>query len=161
MSAGVKERKFTGRHMLILLLAFFGVIIAVNLTMAVMATRSWTGLVAKNGYVASIDYAADAEARRAAAARGWTLALTAPDGYVTLDARNAHGEALGLATVPARAVREVSRDDAHPFVLGPVAPGRWRAEAALPAGTWSVTASIADGADTVEWRRVLVVGDAQ
>ncbi len=48
-----QPKPFTGRHMLFAMLAFFGVIIAVNLTMAVFATKSWTGLVVKNSYVAS------------------------------------------------------------------------------------------------------------
>ena len=44
---------FTGKHMLISLLCFFGVIITVNFTMAFLASGSWTGLVVKNSYVAS------------------------------------------------------------------------------------------------------------
>ncbi|TGV41583.1 cytochrome oxidase, partial [bacterium M00.F.Ca.ET.168.01.1.1] len=40
-----KPREFTGRHMLVIILAFFGVVIAVNLTMATLASTSWTGLV--------------------------------------------------------------------------------------------------------------------
>ncbi len=45
--------RFTGWHMLACMLAFFGVIIAVNFTMAFMASGTWTGLVVKNSYVAS------------------------------------------------------------------------------------------------------------
>ncbi|RWK14298.1 FixH family protein, partial [Mesorhizobium sp.] len=48
-----KPRVFTGRHMLAIILAFFGVVIAVNLTMATLANTSWTGLVVENTYVAS------------------------------------------------------------------------------------------------------------
>ena len=48
-----KQGEFTGRHMAIIMVAFFGVIIAVNLTMATLASRSWTGLVVKNSYVES------------------------------------------------------------------------------------------------------------
>ncbi|TIS18850.1 MAG: cytochrome oxidase, partial [Mesorhizobium sp.] len=48
-----KPREFTGRHMLISILAFFAVVIGVNLTMATFAHRSWTGLVVENTYVAS------------------------------------------------------------------------------------------------------------
>ncbi|MGI9356451.1 MAG: FixH family protein [Rhizobiaceae bacterium] len=45
--------RFTGWHMMACMLAFFGTIIAVNLTMAMLASGSWTGLVVKNSYVAS------------------------------------------------------------------------------------------------------------
>lgn len=36
-----------------LILAFFAMIIIVNLTMAVFASRNWTGFVVKNSYAAS------------------------------------------------------------------------------------------------------------
>ena len=49
------EREFTGWHMAITMIAFFGVIISVNLTMAILASSTWTGLIVKNGYVASQD----------------------------------------------------------------------------------------------------------
>jgi nitrogen fixation protein FixH len=45
--SGTSQKEFTGRHMLLIMIAFFGVIIAVNITMAVVARQSWTGLVAK------------------------------------------------------------------------------------------------------------------
>lgn len=44
---------FSGKHMLAAMVSFFGVIIVVNFTMAMLASGSWTGLVVKNSYVAS------------------------------------------------------------------------------------------------------------
>ncbi len=54
MSAASKE--FTGRHMWLLAVSFFGVIISVNIVMAVSAARTWTGLVVENSYVASQEF---------------------------------------------------------------------------------------------------------
>lgn len=68
-------RPFTGRHMLVAMLVFFGVVIGVNALMAVLATQTWTGLVVKNGYVASQtfnDDLADAERQKAL---GWQSRL--------------------------------------------------------------------------------------
>ncbi|ESY87148.1 FixH family protein, partial [Mesorhizobium sp. LNHC229A00] len=67
-----KPREFTGRHMLAIIPAFFGVVIAVNLTMATLANTSWTGLVVENTYVASQQFNRKAEEGRAQAALGWT-----------------------------------------------------------------------------------------
>lgn len=47
---------FTGRHMLIVTVSGFAVVIGVNLLMAYFATRSFPGLVVANSYVASQDY---------------------------------------------------------------------------------------------------------
>ena len=44
-------RTFTGWHMAVITISFFAVIIAVNLTLAVFASTSWTGLVVANSYV--------------------------------------------------------------------------------------------------------------
>ncbi|MGO4840209.1 FixH family protein, partial [Rhizobiaceae sp. 2RAB30] len=67
---------FTGRHMLAIMVAFFGTIIAVNVTMATLAGRSWTGFVVKNSYVASQEFNRKAEQGRAQAALGWESRLT-------------------------------------------------------------------------------------
>ena len=71
-----QPKPFTGRHMLFAMLAFFGVIIAVNLTMAAFATKSWTGLVVKNSYVASQAFNRELEQAKVQAARGWTGDIT-------------------------------------------------------------------------------------
>ncbi len=51
------------------MVAFFGVIIAVNVTMATIAIASWTGLVVQNSYVASQEFETQAPRARGAARR--------------------------------------------------------------------------------------------
>ena len=48
MNLAKPNREFTGRYMLAIMVAFFSVIITVNLTMAFLARSSWTGFVAEN-----------------------------------------------------------------------------------------------------------------
>jgi nitrogen fixation protein FixH len=45
MQQSQKGFVFTGYHMLAILVAFFGVIISVNLLMAYYANSSWSGLI--------------------------------------------------------------------------------------------------------------------
>ena len=45
-----------GWHVLLMFVGFFGVIVTVNFYMAAMASKSWTGLYSKNGYVASQEF---------------------------------------------------------------------------------------------------------
>ena len=71
-------RELTGRHVLAITLAAFGVIIAVNMVMAFKAVSPFPGLETPNSYVASQVF--DRE-RTAQAALGWTVSLLpAPDG---------------------------------------------------------------------------------
>jgi nitrogen fixation protein FixH len=74
MSAS-KPREFTGGHMLALMIAFFGVIISVNLALATFARSSWTGMIVANSYVASQHFNERAAEGRAQAALGWSGSL--------------------------------------------------------------------------------------
>lgn len=72
MKTSPRRAEFTGRHMLMIMLAFFGVIIAVNLGMARLAGSSFGGLVVKNSYVASQEFNEKLEQSREQLALGWT-----------------------------------------------------------------------------------------
>lgn len=50
------SRTFTGRHMASILIAGFGVVIAVNLVMARLAITTFGGIVVENSYVASQEF---------------------------------------------------------------------------------------------------------
>jgi len=71
VNVAIKPLQLTGYHVAAMFIAFFGVIIAVNLTMAWFASSSWTGLVVKNSYVASQHYNEKIEAARSQKAMGW------------------------------------------------------------------------------------------
>ena len=103
-----KPHEFTGRHMLIVIVTFFAVVIGVNVTMATLAQTSWTGLVVENTYVASQQFNEEAKKGRAQAALGWTGKLTVASGEVHYSLVDAHGKAL-----PLRGVRVLFRHPAY------------------------------------------------
>jgi len=146
---------FTGRHMLIIMVAGFSVVIAVNITLAVLASSTWSGLVAKNGYVASIDFAQNETSRRAIETRGWSVSLTAPGGLVTLEARDDAGAPLPASRTitfePSGTIGE-----AEPMTLAGL-DGLLRAAEPLPAGRYVLRADIGPADDKVPWRSVVVV----
>ena len=83
--------RFTGYHMAACMIAFFGVIIVVNVSMATMASRSWTGLVVKNSYVASQKFNEDLAASAQQAATGWRSVVAYGDGVLTVEMSNWNG----------------------------------------------------------------------
>lgn len=155
MSAHKGGFVFTGRHMLFIMVAFFGVVIAVNILMAMKATSSFTGLIARNGYVASIDFARDEEARAAAAARGWQIHLTAPGGIATLEVRDAAGAPLA-ATHSVTYEPAGKTGEAIPLTLDGVG-GILRAREPLPPGNWVLRAHIGPVENPITWRSVVTV----
>jgi nitrogen fixation protein FixH len=72
--------------MLFSMVAFFGVIITVNMIMARFAVTTWSGLVVPNTYVASQQFNAKAAQSRAIAAQGISMSTfnPMPDGVSIL-----------------------------------------------------------------------------
>jgi nitrogen fixation protein FixH len=68
--------KFTGWHMLAMMVAFFGVVIGVNVTMARIAIGSFGGVVVENSYVASQEFNGWLASARGQEGLGWEVAST-------------------------------------------------------------------------------------
>ncbi len=139
------ERKLTGWHVLAIFVAFFGVTIAVNVTLAWKAIATFPGLEVANGYVASQSFDRD---RAAQQALGWQLdtGYDPQDRILSLSFTDAAGhpvEVRDLAVLVGRTTE--SRDDMHPdFVLE---GGSYIARADLAFGKWmmAVEATAEDG----------------
>ena len=134
-----QPKQFTGRHMLFAMLAFFGVIIIVNLTMAAFATRSWTGLVVKNSYVASQDFNRELEQAKLQAARGWTGDITYREGSVVLSLTDKAGQPVVLDTSIVRIGRPAFEQADHRVVMVHQGSGIYHAKDALDPGIWQVS----------------------
>lgn len=138
-------KKFTGRHMAAILIAFFGVIIAVNLTMATFATRTFGGTVVANSYVASQKYNGWLAAARAQEALGWASQVTLGDDRRVRIAVTKGDQPLAV---------EVEGFARHPLGREGEVPLRFMvegeglvADAPLPAGRWLVHLLIRHGGD--------------
>lgn len=153
-------RPFTGGHMLAVMVAFFGVVISVNVLLAVVANTSWTGLVVENSYVASQEYNAKLAATRAQAALGWhgSLALTRDEVRYALT--DGQGKPVRMDAVSVAFRRPVDDREDHAVKLKSVEPGVFAAPHALRDGAWIVEVDADAGLPHPyrETRRILVVG---
>ncbi|MDN2582408.1 FixH family protein [Aquibium sp. ELW1220] len=152
--------EFTGRHMLLVMLAFFGVIIAVNVTMATLANTTWSGLIVKNSYVASQHFNAQAQAARAQTALGWTGTMGYEAGTFRYTLADAAGAPVGIDASEAFFRRPV--DDRHDqtIPMAPAGPGAIAGTVDLKDGIWIVEIAAAAGLDTPyrEVKRIAVKG---
>jgi nitrogen fixation protein FixH len=125
------EREITGRMVLAGMVGAFGIIIAVNLTMAYLAIGTFPGLETRNSYVASQQFQA---ARDAQVALGWTAKASYQDGQLRIDFTGPNG-VVNPATLDAtlgRATR-IDQDIAPDFQFDgrghvatvQIAPGYW------------------------------------
>ena len=141
--------QFTGYHMVGVMVAFFGVIIAVNLTMARFAITSWSGLVVPNTYVASQDFNAHAKEARAIAALGYTAEISASaQGFLVLlhDRTGAPTRAAPVTVAFHRPVGAVGDRD---VTLEDLGPGRYLAAGQLPEGDWIAHIRAFDGQSVI------------
>lgn len=164
-----RRREFTGRHMAIAISLFFGTIIAVNFTMAYLASSSFAGLVVANSYVESQRFNGRLEAMRSQAALGWEVDLAVSREAVTVDVRDAGGRPVAV-TVDVEMTRPTTDDDDHKLHgvgLGAAdaaesGTGRVAMPTALAPGVWDATATIQsdDGNVYLAARRVTLPADA-
>ncbi len=132
------ETGFTGRHMLLTMLGFFGVIVSVNITMAVMSATSWTGLVVTNSYVASQEFEEKRLAHVAQQEAGWRSGFAFDGATARLSVIDAAGAPRWLGVVEARFHRPVGGHDDQDLVLERQADGSYSAPLQLGAGVWDV-----------------------
>ncbi|WDF73297.1 FixH family protein [Novosphingobium sp. KACC 22771] len=137
-TASVARRpfRFTGWHMTMILVAFFGIVIVVNVYMATLASRSFSGVVVDNSYVASQHYNTWLDEAAKEKALGWQVsALRQGDGRVAVsligDARPQNAVLGGEAWHPLgqQADRTVSfrkAGDGRWISIDPLPEGRWR-----------------------------------
>ncbi len=146
-SPAPQGREFTGWHMLAIMIAFFGVIIIVNVIMATSAIRSWSGLVVQNSYVASQEFNEKSQLGKEHAALNWKQNLDYKDGIVSYSLTDANGapvKALGATAVFRRPVNE--KED-QILNLMPAGNNVLTAEAALKDGNWVVEINTYAGLD--------------
>ena len=136
--------EITGRHVALITVGAFSVIIAVNLTLAWNAVATFPGLEVKNSYVASQGF--DAE-RSAQQALGWEVAARLERGDLVLAVTDgASGRPAAVADLEVLVGRptHVADDVVPAFTFDGTA---FRAPVALGPGAWSlrVSATAADG----------------
>ncbi|PNU03860.1 FixH family protein [Novosphingobium guangzhouense] len=151
------RRPFNGRHMTAILVAGFGVVVAVNVTMATLASTTFGGIVVENSYVASQDFNRWLDEAAKEKALGWTLdARRGAGGRVMVDLQ------VGPAEAPAVHTRltAVAR---HPLGRLPDTAltfrhegGHWISDGPLPAGRWTLRFDAE--ADGRQWRTEREIG---
>lgn len=132
---------FTGRHMTAILVAFFGVVIAVNITMATLASSTFGGTVVDNSYVASQHYNKWLAAARAQDRLGWQTGLSlGADRHPVLRVDAGDGRTGFIADGTAH--HPLGRAPDVPLTFAPGMDGQLVATSALPPGRWNVRVTI-------------------
>lgn len=125
-------RPLTGRHVLIIAVTGFAIVIAANMAMLFAATGSFPGLVVGNSYVASQKWNAEAEAQNAL---GWKASIDYAGGTLSVGLTDREGKPITSPLIAEVGRPSSDRSDREYLLVeqgsvhaAPVAfePGIWR-----------------------------------
>ena len=135
------ERELKGRHVLAILLVFFGIMFTVNFYFVYVALNTYPGEVVKNPYIQGIEYNQTLDRRAAQATLGWRaqIGLEGHAGDYTLHVKIRDSQASGLdrLQLAAELGRTISDREDRALVftaqgdgnylcdIGELAPGKW------------------------------------
>ncbi len=153
MAMAATGKPITGWHVLAMLVAFFGVIIGVNLTMAYFANSTWSGLVVANGYVASQSFDRDLARARAQEALGWKVGFSFERGGIRLSFADAQGAPIDSLAITGKLERPVTDKQDQALAFAALGGGAYSAPATLSAGVWEVEID-ARGDGVADYRKI-------
>lgn len=152
-SAAKKPFRFTGWHMTAIMVAFFGVVIAVNVFMAHLASSTFTGEVVENGYVASQNYNHWLDSAAREKALGWSAVVTRQgDGrlFVTVT-----GKGTQDATLVGEVMRPLGEAGVHRIGFTRGVNGHFVSDEKLEAGRWRLRLILTAGGQ--QWHSLEVI----
>lgn len=145
MKRSTASKPLTGRKVLFMLLAFFGIVIGVNVTMMDLAISTLPGTEVDSPYSAGLAYEKEIMAAHDQSARNWQVNAhiqRGGDGSATLqvEARDAGGRPVTGLKFQGRLERPTDkRADLPPLELGETRTGIYRGSApAVASGQWDL-----------------------
>ena len=145
-----QARILTGRHVLLWLVAFFGIVFAVNGVLVQAAISTFGGVETLSSYKAGLQFEQEAGLVQRQDALHWQVsgALTRDRaGVAVLDliARDAQGRPLGGLTADARLAHPADDRLDHVIAVRPVAAGVFRGTAEAQPGQWELIVDLYRG----------------
>ncbi|NQW12422.1 MAG: FixH family protein [Alphaproteobacteria bacterium] len=145
---GPRPFRLTGRHVLIAILGFFGIVIAVNLAFVFLALDSWTGLTDHDSYRTGVSWNQTLERDDAQKALGWTTDIetqvkTGVAGdrrfFLTLTVTDKAGMPVNGLAIDGMARHPVAEAKDRPIAVEARGDGVYLGRAELPsAGDWGI-----------------------
>jgi nitrogen fixation protein FixH len=154
------DRPITGRHVLIALIAFFGIVFGVNGLMMWKAIGTFDGLETADSYRAARAFNSTIHQAERQAALGWTLKAQASPQSIVLALTDKAGAPIDGLSITAVLWRPTHDGEDKALTFKPIGRGLYEAHLAAPVqGRWEIRleTTAADGTP-VKVRETVVVG---
>lgn len=140
------DRKLTGRHVALMMVAFFAVIFAVNAYFIFIGLKTFPGLVTEEAYQEGLAFNQELASVRANDALGWHTAFTWTDAGLRVDLADRDRRPLDGLLIAATLSRPLGTPDVHEVMLTPRGNGTYVADLRLDQpGQWTVAIKAENG----------------
>jgi nitrogen fixation protein FixH len=154
-SNGSKPRELTGKHVLAMLLVFFGIIITVSIIFTTSAVKTFRGEDVKQSYRQGVDYNQTLEARAAQSDLGWTASINvtgaARDRTFVVQLTDRRGQRLQEIDVTGRLRHPADSTLDRPLAFTAADDGLARADLSDLYGQWTVQAEAVNSQGTLQF----------
>lgn len=146
MAEATSEKQLTGRHVLLMLLAFFGVMFVVNIIFAYLAVTSFTGEDVPKSYQQGVEYNKTIQARQAQQTLNWAVyanSYKADDQDTTIVVKILDETSQPVPDLSVTGIMRHPTDKAFDrnVELQSYEDGLYRANIDLTDGTWTLVAT--------------------
>jgi nitrogen fixation protein FixH len=153
-----------GRHVLLSLLAFFGVMVAANAALVYYAVQTFSGGDRPDPYRSGLNYNETIAAEQRQAALGWHAELVHDDAgrRLTVQVVNAEKRPVSGLKFDAKLTRPATDKDDRAVDFREIEAGLYTADAALAPGAWVLSLSTrpaGEGDPVFRLKRRLFVGE--
>lgn len=150
-----------GRHVLAMILGFFGITIAVNVALAIYAVDTFSGEDVTTPYVRGLEYNRTLAARAAQQSLGWMASIDAvrekTGAAISVQIEDRNGQAKDVLMVEATLRRPTDAHLDRTIALVPAGGGYYKAVASgLAPGAWDVIVHAKSGDVAFEAQRRVV-----
>lgn len=158
-----QEFRLTGRHVLLMLLGFFAMIIAANATFLTFAIRSFPGEKEEKSYLQGLHYNEVIASRSEKADLGWRAAIEKADRegemlHLVVRLTRKDDAPLNNLLLDGTLMRPASDSGAQAFQFVPQGDGRYSASVPAQAGAWDLSVTTSGGdSDAFQFENRLVV----
>ena len=145
-------RVLTGRMVLFCLVAFFGIVIAVNAVMVRVAVSSFSGVETESAYKAGLSFKNDVAAAHAQDARHWSVNASLEQGEtnrVVITARDDKAGVIAGLKPDVRLAHPTDKRRDVPLEFIELTPGQFQSLTPMPKGQWDLVIGLKRETETV------------
>jgi len=134
------EKELTGRHVLLMLLAFFGVMLMVNIYFTVAAVKTFRGEDVPRSYRQGLEYNQTIAARAQQNQLDWHVQVNQTGSHIILAFQDAEKRPLNYLTIEAKLRHPVDTARDRPITFTADDDGLYKANVEKQAGRWLLVA---------------------